>query len=251
MVSMADELFEKRLHELALRASRRREAAFTHFMDLNQIQQAMTAANKERIHLLLEGGYPDAERRIGAFYDAEPPEDWQWPIQPVEISWRPQFGTPEHRDLLGALMALGFERERMGDIVLTEDKAYVFAEPEMAEYIVRSLEGAGRVTVKCRLTDGVPDLPPPKGKIFRDTVASMRLDAVLAAGFSLSRSDAADQISRGKVFVNQAQQMRGDIVVGEGDLISLRGEGRLRVEAIEGETKKGRIALKLFRYGAS
>lgn len=251
MVSMADELFEKRLHELALRAARRGEAAFTHFMDLNQIQQAMTAANKERIHLILEGGYPDAERRIGAFYDCEPPEEWQWPIQPVEISWRPQFGTPEHRDLLGALMALGFERERMGDIVLTDDKAYVFAEPEMAEYIVRSLESAGRVTVKCRLVEGVPDLPQPKGKIFRDTVASMRLDAVLAAGFSISRGDAAEQISRGKVFINQAQQLRGDITVCEGDLISLRGEGRLRVESIDGETRKGRIALKLFRYGAS
>lgn len=251
MVSMADELFEKRLQELALRASRRGDAEFTHFMDLSQIQLAMAAANKERVHLLLEGGYPDAERKIGAFYDAEPPENWQWPIQPVEISWRPQFGTPEHRDLLGSLMALGFERDRIGDIVLTDGKAYVFAEPDIAEYIVRSLVNAGRITVKCRLAEGVPDLPPPKGKVFRDTVASMRLDAILAAGFSISRSDAAEQISRGKVFINQAQQLRSDLPVHEGDLISLRGEGRLRVESIDGETRKGRIAIKLFKYGAS
>jgi len=248
---MADELFEKRLRELALRSSRRGEAAFTHFMDLNQIQLAMAAAGRERVRLILEGGYPDAERRVGAFYDTEPPEDWQWPIQPVEISWRPQFGTPEHRDLLGALMALGFERERIGDIVLAEGKAYVFAEPDMADYIVRTLESAGRVSLKCRLAEGVPDLPPPKGKVFRDTVASLRLDAVVAAGFSVSRSDAAEQITRGKVFVNQAQQLRGDAAVNEGDLISLRGEGRLRIESVDGETKKGRIALKLFRYGAS
>ena len=248
---MADELFEKRLRELALRASRRGEAAFTHFMDLNQIQLAMAAAGRERVRLVLEGGYPDAERRVGAFYDAELPEDWQWPIQPVEISWRSQFGSPEHRDLLGALMGLGFERERIGDIVLADGKAYVFAEPDMADYIVRTLESAGRVSLKCRLTDGVPDLPPPKGKMFRDTVASLRLDAVVAAGFSLSRSDAAEQIVRGKVFVNQAQQLRGDIAVDEGDLISLRGEGRLRIESVDGETKKGRIALKLFKYGAS
>ena len=248
---MADELFEKRLRELALRSSRRGEAAFTHFMDLNQIQLAMAAAGRERVRLILEGGYPDAERRVGAFYDTEPPEDWQWPIQPVEISWRPQFGTPEHRDLLGALMALGFERERIGDIVLAEGKAYVFAEPDMADYIVRTLESAGRVSLKCRLAEGVPDLLPPKGKVFRDTVASLRLDAVVAAGFSVSRSDAAEQITRGKVFVNQAQQLRGDAAVNEGDLISLRGEGRLRIESVDGETKKGRIALKLFRYGAS
>ena len=244
-------MFEKRLNELAVRASRRADASFTHFMDLNQIQTAMAVANANRISLALEGGYPDAERRMGAFYDGEPPEEWMWPIQPVEISWRAQFGTPEHRDFLGALMALGFERERMGDIVLCGEKAYVFAEPEMAEYIVRSLESAGRVTVKCRLAEGVPDIPPPVGRTFRDTVPSLRLDALIAAGFSLSRSEASERISRGKAFVNQALSLRPDAAVEEGDLVSLRGEGRIRLESVDGETRKGRIAVKIFRYGAS
>ena len=248
---MADELFEKRLRELAVRAARRSEAAFTHFMDLNQIQMAMSAAREQGISLALEGGYPDAERRMGAFYDIEPPEEWQWPIQPVELSWRTQFGSPEHRDLLGALMALGFERERMGDIVLADGRAFVFAEPEMADYIVRSLESAGRVSIRAKLTDGVPELPPPSGRTFRDTVPSMRLDAVLAAGFSLSRSETSDRIAHGKAFVNQALQLRADVLVQEGDLLSLRGEGRVRIEAIDGETRKGRIAVRLFKYGAS
>lgn len=248
---MAEELFEKRLRELAIRASRRGEPAFTHFMDLNQVQTALSVARSERLNLALEGGYPESERRMGAFYDSEPPEDWMWPIQPVEMSWRAQFGTPEHRDFLGALMALGFERERMGDIVICGEKAFVFAEPEMADYIVRSLESAGRVSVKCRLAEGVPDIPPPAGKTFRDTVPSLRLDAVIAAGFSLSRSDASEQIARGKAFVNQALSLRPDAVINEGDLISLRGEGRIRIESVDGETKKGRIAIRIFRYGIS
>lgn len=248
---MADEIFEKRLRELAVRASRRGEAAFTHFMDLNQIQLALAASHAAGVRLALEGGHPDAERRMGAFYDDEPPEQWQWPIQPVEVTWRAQFGYPEHRDLLGALMGLGFERERMGDIVLCGERAYVFAEPEIADYIVRSLESAGRVAVKARLAEGVPDLPPPAGRTFRDTVPSLRLDAVLAAGFSLSRSEAADRIAHGRVFVNQAQQLRTDADIQEGDLISLRGEGRMRLESVEGETRKGRIAVKIFRYGTS
>lgn len=248
---MADDLFDKRLRELAIRASKRGEAVFTHFMDLNQIQMAMAAAREQGVSLALEGGYPDAERRMGAFYEIEPPEEWMWPIQPVELSWKKQFGSPEHRDLLGALMALGFERERMGDIVLADGKAFVFAEPEMADYIVRSLESAGRVSLKTKLADGVPKLPPPAGRTFRGTVASMRLDALLAAGFSLSRSEASERISRGLAYVNQAQQVRSDWAVQEGDLISLRGEGRVRIESVDGETRKGRIAVRLFRYGAS
>ncbi len=248
---MADELFEKRLRELTIRAAKRGEAAFTHFMDLNQIQLAMAAARAQGVSLSLEGGYPDAERRMGAFYDALPPEEWEWPIQPVELRWRAQFGSPEHRDLLGALMALGFERERMGDIVIAGDRAYVFAEPEMADYIVRSIESAGRVSIKAKLADSIAELPPPAGRTFRDTVPSLRLDAVLAAGFSLSRSEASDRIAHGKAYVNQAQQLRTDFAVQEGDLISLRGEGRVRLESVDGETRKGRIAVRLFKYGAS
>lgn len=244
-------MFEKRLCELAVRSSKRGDVTFTHFMDLNQLQTAMAVANAHHVSLALEGGYPDAERRMGAFYVAEPPEEWMWPIQPVEISWRAQFGSPEHRDFLGALMALGFERERMGDIVLCGERAYVFAEPEMAEYIVRTLESAGRVTVKCRLTDGVPDIPPPTGRTFRDTVASLRLDALIAAGFSISRSEASERITRGKAFVNQALTTRVDALIEVGDLISLRGEGRIRLESVEGETRKGRIAVRIFKYGAS
>ena len=248
---MADDLFEKRLRELTIRASRRGGTAFTHFMDLKQIQMAMAAARAEGVLLRLEGGYPDAERRMGAFYVSEPPEDWEWPIRTVEISWRAQFGSPGHRDLLGALMSLGFERERMGDIVLDGDKAFVFAEPEMAEYIVRSMESAGRIALRVKLTDGAPQLPPPAGRTFRDTVPSMRLDALLAAGFSLSRSEASDFIVHGKAFVNQEQIFKTDAAVQAGDLLSLRGEGRVRIESVDGETKKGRIAVKLFKYGAS
>ena len=146
-------------------------------------------------------------------------------------------------------MALGFERERMGDIVLLKGRAFVFAQRDMAEYIVRSLESVGRVSVKVRLADGVPDIPPPQGHTFRDTVQSLRLDAVVAAAFSLSRSNAAQAIGRGLVYVNQAQQFKSDAAVTENDLISLRGTGRARLSAVDGETRKGRIAVKIFRYG--
>lgn len=246
---MADEIFISRLNELAVRAARRGEPVFTHFLDLSQIQTVRSVAASHRLCLALEGGYPDAERCIGSFYEYICPETWQWPIQAVQIEWRAQFGSPGHRDLLGALMGLGFERERMGDIVLTAEKAFVFAEPEIAGYIANHLESAGKVSLKCRLADKVPDIPPPTGHVFRDTVASLRLDAVLAAGFSLSRSQAAQMIIQGKVFVNQAQQLSTDAIIKEKDLISLRGEGRVRIEEVGGETRKRRLALCLFRYG--
>ena len=80
-------------------------------------------------------------------------------------------------------------------------------------------------------------------------VSSLRLDAVLAAAFSLSRAEAARLINQGRALVNQAETLRVDYTVPEHALLSLRGTGRVRLEEIAGETKKGRIALRLFVYG--
>lgn len=239
----------KRLHELAVRTEKRQTPSFTHFLDMAQIQQARLAAQKQGVSVAFYGGYAEAERCMAAFYTQEVPPEAEWPIQPIRITWRAQFGSPAHRDLLGALMALGFEREKIGDIVLGHEFAYLFAEADMAGYIVSSLSSAGRVTLRCEEVDAVIDLPAPEGRTTRVVVASVRLDAVLAAAFSLSRSEAARLIESGKTFVNQVETLRTDAAVPEGALISLRGTGRMRLEQIEGETKKGRIALRLFVYG--
>jgi len=242
-------IFDKRLRELALRASHRDEATFTHFLDLTQAQTALAAAREAGVLIASNGGYADAERRVAAFYRGEAPRDDEWPICPVRISWRPQFGSPGHRDILGALMGLGFERERIGDIVLDTACAWLFAEREMASYIVSALESAGRVSVTCGIAEGVPALPEPAGRHVRDTVPSLRLDALVAAGFNLSRSEASRVIAQGRVYLNQAQSMHPDASVPEGALVSLRGSGRFRLVRVEGETRKGRCGVRLFLYG--
>ena len=239
----------KRFDELALRAARRGEAAFTHFLDLNQIQRARMAAGRQGVNVTFCGGYENAERCMAAFYADEAPQDADWPIQIIRISWRAQFGSPTHRDLLGALMALGFEREKIGDIALDSEQAYLFAESDMADYIASSLTSAGRVTLRCEKVDSADNLPEPEGREIRAVVSSLRLDAVLAAAFSLSRAEAARLINQGKALVNQAETLRVDHAVPEHALLSLRGMGRVRLDEIAGETKKGRIALKFFVYG--
>ncbi|MBR3505187.1 MAG: hypothetical protein IKO07_13230 [Clostridia bacterium] len=246
---MEDEFFLRRVRELALRALHRGDVVYTHFLDLAQAQAVGRIARETGVSLAMNGGYADAERRMAAFYGADAPAEGDWPICPVRIVWRPQFGSPGHRDILGALMGLGFERERIGDIVLDEGCAWLFAEPEMASYIAGSLESAGRVNVRCEIAKDVSALPEPEGRHVRDTVPSMRLDALVAAGFSLSRAEAARAIGQGKVYLNQAQTLRTDAAVPENALISLRGKGRFRLEAVEGETRKGRWAVRLFLYG--
>jgi RNA-binding protein YlmH len=148
-------------------------------------------------------------------------------------------------------MGLGIKRSCIGDIVLEENEGYPFAERQMASHIADSLTSAGRIRLQVEALDHFPRLEPPKGVEMHDTVHSMRLDAVVAAGFNLSRGDAADLIAAGHVKLRHLPNEHTDARVGEGDVISVRGHGRLVVEEVGSPTKKGRLPLRLTRYGTN
>ena len=96
----------------------------------------------------------------------------------------------------------------------------------------------------------VPDVSVPEQKVrqIRDTVPSLRLDGIVSSGFSISRGKAADYIAAGKCELNYAPCMKGDKQAAEGDVITIRGLGKIRLETIGGSTKKGRIAIEITRF---
>jgi len=238
----------RRLDELAARTARTGIPCFTAFLSPAEAQWAQASANRQRVNLSLQGGYEDAERCIACFWDDEAPEEF--PLTALELKW-PHQSAPGHRDVLGSAMGLGIKRSCMGDIILTEDTGYLFAEKQMADHIAQSLTSAGRIKLQTRLLDEWPQLEPPAGEDVHDTVHSLRLDAVVAAGFNLSRGDAADLITAGHVKLRHLPTERTDARVQEGDAISVRGHGRLIVEEVGSPTKKGRLPLRLTRYGTN
>ena len=203
---------------------------------------------------LFWGGYPDAERRVCAFLPDWQEEDGllsdpEGPLAALEAKF-PAGAALGHRDILGALMGLGITREKVGDILLPgPGVCQVVVLRDALPILLSQWEGAGRRKVSL---EAIPlDRLAPKPaqvKTIRDTVATPRLDAVLAAGFSLSRSKAAGYISAGKVAVNHRECLKGDKLVEEGDVLTCRGLGKCVVKEVPGQSKKGRTMLVLERY---
>lgn len=112
--------------------------------------------------------------------------------------------TLTHRDYLGALMGLQIKRERIGDILVGGHGAEILVLRDMADFLLLHFAQAGRkrLSVSCvPLAEiRVPEVHETEGE---GSVASMRLDSMIALIFALSRSDAQEFISRGLVFVNQ------------------------------------------------
>ena len=249
-----DGALDKRLNELALRAQHTGRVCATRFLEPSTLVAVNAAASRAGVKVALWGGYEGAERCVAAFYAGDPPEAGDWPVVALRLQWNAKFANPGHRDLLGAMMGLGIEREMTGDIAMGTYRdapcAYLFALEEVADYIAANLDSAGRASLKVSVATETPQLIPPEGESLRLTVQQQRLDAVLAAACRLSRSEAQRLIAAGLVKLNHVPQLRPDARLSEGDLISARGYGRVKVTAFQGESRRGRQLVQVFRYGS-
>ena len=194
------------------------------------------------------GGYDGAQRRQLWFlpdWQEAPEED---AVRVVRASFYEEDSLT-HRDILGSLMALGVTRETLGDILVSPRWADVLATGPAAELLLSEWTAAGRVrlhTASLPLEDLIP--PEEKVKHIRDTVSSLRLDAVCSTGFRMARGKAADLISSGHVQVNWRPCTKADKLLTEGDTVSARGFGKFQLAAVGGVTKKGRTAIVVKRY---
>lgn len=237
------------LGDCAKRTARSGIPVFSRFLDPAQAGLALEAARKEGVQALLWGGYEEAERRIAAFLRQDgsgPP--LEWPLRWLRCRWDPRYAAPGHRDLLGALLGQGIERDQLGDILLMEGQACCAAFSDIAGHLAVSLREAGRASLRCDVLEGDPPLPEPKTVSARETVASLRLDAVLAAGWNLSRNEASELIAQGKVRVDYLLEERPDARLAQGSLVSVRGKGRFLLAEVGATTKKGRIGIVLSHY---
>lgn len=202
---------------------------------------------------LLCGGYADAERKLWAFLPDWLDETlWQdsedCPLCALSVSVADPAGLT-HRDYLGSLMGLGIVREKLGDILLTPTGAQVLVLRETLPILLSQWEKVGRHPVT------LSELPlsaltpaPTETKSIRTTVASLRLDTVLASGFSIPRSRAVTLIGSGRVMVNHRVCDKADKLVPEGAVLTCRGLGKCVLTAVGGTSKKGRTILELERY---
>lgn len=213
-----------------------------------QLAQAMLNAAGVRSGYLFDGGYEGAERTVLLFLPG-------WAEEPAGdelVFLRASFHGGEsltHRDILGSLMGLGVVRERVWDILVSPHSADIVAAPPLREFFLREWDQAGRV--KLTVTEIGREalcVPQTQVKVIRDTVSSLRLDAVTATAFSMSRGRAAELIAAGKVSLDHVPCLKGDKPVGEGAVITARGLGKARLAGVGGLSKKGRTGITVERY---
>ena len=239
-----------RLIDLADGASKGRPYEVSEFVSPGGLAIAETIqAHVPSLTVQSFGGYDGAERvRIAFIRDGyDGPVDYG--ITACRVSWDERYRLLGHRDVLGSLMSLGISRERFGDIIKGEAGAIVLVDTPLVNYLKQNFDKIAMVPVsvdEASLSDIVPR--EEKVKEIKTTVASLRLDAIASSGFGISRTKAAEAINGDRVQVNWQPAKGPSQAVAEGDVISLRGRGRMEIAQITGQSRKGRIGVLLKRY---
>lgn len=244
-------MLQKRLIELSNLSYKRDIVTFSDFLNLNELNILHTTP-KDLFPSRYEtyGGYEPAERQMVAFLPDALYYDYQYPISVLRISPANRKFAEEltHRDFLGGILHLGIERSCLGDLLVEDSVCHVFATDTMADFICEQLTRIRHTVVKTEKIDGESFSFTPRLETVKGTVASVRLDTVLSVAFPLSRSRMTGLVEGGKVFVNGKLITSNGYRLKEGDIISVRGMGKLVYQGALSETKKGRQYIQVGKY---
>ena len=198
------------------------------------------------------GGYADAERKMLVYLPDYLDESYFREEDAPLTCLRATFyegDSPTHRDFLGALMGAGIGRETVGDICVGNGSCDFFVTSEIAPYVEQNFLSAGRTKLRLeQISLEQVSVPEPETKEIKDTLASLRLDSVISAGFRIGRSAASDYVTAGKAAIDGLPCEKPDRTVTEGATISVRGLGKIKLYSVNGQTKKGRISVVIHRY---
>ena len=245
---MEIELLIPRINDAVRLCETSQTPKFVGFLTSSEVAEVEKFSKKFTTRYSFFGGYDQAERLIfGAFPEWCEEENQLFPITPITFTYR-ECDILSHRDFLGALMSLGLTRETVGDILVEKGRAVAFLNSDIADFVLSQLDKVARVGVKVEKGYNMP-LPNMSGfEEITSTVASPRLDCVVASLCGSSRAQAEELILNSAVLVNSVCVTKTVKTVMQGDKITIRKKGKFIIESLSQKTKKNRVILIAKKY---
>ncbi|MBR4831101.1 MAG: RNA-binding protein [Butyrivibrio sp.] len=254
-----------RIKDLATRAYMNNFVTHTDFLSVSELAMFYQILASEGVpsnsnvycgaRFVIYGGAKEAERAMVCFLPEYLDEERfllaeeQGPtvlecvrIRPVNAKFADNLN---HRDYLGAVMNLGIERDQVGDILIGEKEAYLFATCDIAQMICNELIRIRHTSVRCETVKASECNVEPRYEEVSGTVASERIDAILAFVYHLSRAEAQRLIESESVFIDGKTAYSGGYDLKPGARVSVKGHGKFIYLGPENLTRKGRLFIKV------
>ena len=247
-----NELLRRRFSELARRSDAQATYTFTDFLGLAE-QSVLKAMGRELrgVKTELFGGTDGCERLVARFGSEEElgyAEDYPIACIKAVPKNRKYAEALTHRDYLGAILNLGIERDTLGDIAIIDNVGYIFASEDIAEYIVSSLTKVKHTDMRLKIVHELPEGELYRTELRRVQANGERVDAIIAKVFGLSREDSSTLFKKRLVFVDGKCTENTSYIPKEGEVISVRGHGRMIYRGCDSLTRKGKMNIAVEVY---
>ena len=255
--NIEDKLLIAKLQDKIKQCKIRNKIVNTEFLNLHQKKLIQNKLNEFKIkNYIFHGGFEEAENQVLIIYPEKLTEEIVLNainniINAIKITLpNEQVGEYEHRDYLSAVMRLGLERERIGDIIVYKNEAYIISLKENVQYIADSLKEFTRFKksqIEIISIDEIKSKTPEFMQI-EIHVSSNRLDSIVAEIARTSRSKAEELIKNERVSINCKYEYKSSKTVNIGDIIIVRGSGKYILENIKENQKTKRFTIILQKY---
>ncbi|KRM90732.1 RNA-binding protein [Liquorilactobacillus cacaonum] len=229
-------------------ASTEYRPVLTNFLNPREVYIAQTILNIEPgIKMKTDGLFTKAERQRILFYpEYYVPNEDDFDLALVWIKYPIKFATLKHSQILGALMHVGIDRSLLGDIVSDGEKWQFVTTAKMVNFLKLQIEQVGKVKVHLEeIARNNSILAVDEWQGIQMSVSSLRLDALIAGVYNLSRKHVKDLLASKKISLNWMNIEKPDAEIAEHDIISVRGYGRFRLNTLQGVSKKGKIRMEV------
>lgn len=229
----------------------------TDFLNLNEQETALKVLKKLSYkNYYFFGGKENSERKVLIIYPEKLTEEMSRKndskiLSVIRINLpNDLLNEYDHRRYLGAIIKLGIEREKTGDILVEPLGADIIVKEEIAEYLLQNLSSLTRFKSAEITKTNIQDLKDIKiSKVeISSVVISLRLDNIVSTLAKTSRSKAVEILAQERVFLNHELETKASKQVKVGDIITIRGKGRFEFKEIAGNTRKGRYIVKIDKY---
>lgn len=191
------------------------------------------------------GFFEQSERRMVSFNNVNKSP---FPMKLLKIENTSKFSILNHRDFLGAILSLGIERNKIGDLLVSENICYVSIHEEVESFIVSNLDRISKVKCNVEIVDNLEFLPKFTFEEEIILVSSLRLDGIVSKIANVSRAKAQSIIEQGQVLINYVKIKDKSYELKSEDRITIRGLGKFILGNSIGNTKSGKLKIIMKKY---
>lgn len=223
---------------------------------LNEKEQRVIEKNVKLENAFFYGVNENADRKILVFYPEKLTEELvrkslKSVLSGIRIILKnDQIGNYEHKNYLSALIKIGIDRGKIGDILVDDYGADIIAFDMNKEFIIQSLSELTRFRKANIDVIPIDDIKQKIDRFEESTiiVSSMRIDNIVAELAGCSRTNADEYINSERVFVNYETALKGSKTIFEGDIVTIRGKGKFRIDGLVRNTRNNRFVIKVNKY---